>query len=75
MGLAALVGAALNFVATSTACEGLALVGVPMFGVWGAPTEAHDLPAFWASLVIARAEGARRFVPLRGHGRDVILIS
>ena len=29
-----------------------------MFGVWGAPTEAHDLPAFWASRVIARAEGA-----------------
>ena len=63
----ALVGAALNIVATLATHKGLALVGVPMFGVWGAPTEAHDLPAFWASRVIARAEGARRFVLLNGH--------
>jgi hypothetical protein len=71
----ALVGAALNIVATLAACKGLALVGVPMCRVWGAPTEAHDLAAFWASRVIARAEGARRFVPLNGNGPDVILIS
>ena len=55
----ALVGAALIIVATLAARKGLALVGVPMFGVWGAPTEAHDLPEFWASRVIANTEGAR----------------
>jgi hypothetical protein len=60
--LAVRVGAALNIVATVVACEGLALVGVAMFGVWGPPAEAHDLPAFWASRVIARAEGACRLV-------------
>jgi hypothetical protein len=64
MGLAVRVGTALDLVSALTAGEGLALVGVAMFGVWGAPTEAHDLPAFWASRVIARAEGARRFVLL-----------
>ena len=63
----AIVGAALDLVSALAAGEGLALVGVPVFGVWGAPTEAHDLPAFWASRVIARAEGARQFVLLNGH--------
>jgi hypothetical protein len=33
VGLAALVGAALNFVATSTAFEGLALKQIPMLGM------------------------------------------
>ena len=59
----AIVGAALDLVSALAAGEGLALVA-PVFGVWGAPTEAHDLPAFWASRVIARAEGARQFVLL-----------
>lgn len=71
----AIVGAALDLVSALAASEGLALVGVPVFGVWGAPTEAHDLPAFWASRVIARAEGARQFVllsikpPTDGHAK------
>ena len=58
MGLAAQVGAALNFVATSTACEGLALKQIPMLGVWSAPADAHDLPTFWAGRVIVCAERA-----------------
>jgi hypothetical protein len=61
------VGTALDLVSALAAGEGLALVGVPVFGVRGPPTEAHDFPAFRASGVIARAEGARRFVLLNGH--------
>ena len=60
-------GAALNIVATLAARKGLALVGVPEFGVWSPPTEVHDLTTFWASRVIARAEGARRFELRNGH--------
>jgi hypothetical protein len=60
MGHLAIVGAALDLVSALAAGEGLALVGVPVFGVWGAPTEAHDLPAFWASRVI----GLTSVVPL-----------
>jgi hypothetical protein len=56
--LAVRVGAALNLVSALAAGEGLALVGVPMFGVWGPPAEAHDPPAFWASCVIARGATA-----------------
>ena len=32
----AIVGAALDLVSALAASEGLALVGVPVFGVWGA---------------------------------------
>jgi hypothetical protein len=61
----ALVGTALDLVSALAAGERLTFKGVAVIGVWGAPTEAHDLPAFWASRVIARAEGARQFVLLR----------
>jgi hypothetical protein len=61
------VGTALDLVSARAARKGLALVGVPVFGVRSPPAEAHDLPAFWASRVIARAEGARQFVLLNGH--------
>ena len=61
------VGAALNFVTTPMAGEGLALVGVPMFGVWSAPAQAHRFSTLRATGLIARAEGARLFATLRWH--------
>jgi hypothetical protein len=63
----ALVGAALNLVSAPAACEGLALEGVPMFGMWGAPAQAHLFSTLRTTRSIICAEGAHQFVLLCGH--------
>lgn len=61
MGHAALVGAAFDIVAARAACENLALVGLPMFGMRRAPAETHGFSTSRANRLIARAEGASWF--------------
>jgi hypothetical protein len=74
------VGTALDLVSALAAGEGLALVGVPVFGVWGPPAEAHDLPAFWASRMIARAKERLGMCPTgienpSGPSRESMIVS
>jgi hypothetical protein len=41
VGLAMRVRATLDLMSAVAAGEGLALIGIPMFGMWRAPTQAH----------------------------------